>query len=499
MTTSVLIVGAGPVGLTMAIELVRYGVRVRLVDLAPVRTDQSRALVIWSRSLELLERAGCSAGLVKVGYPADSVVLSTGERTIAGFTLNGLETKYPYALMIPQNETERVLEEFLNSLGVKVERPVEWTGFTTSQDQVVSVLRHPDGGQEILETSWLIGCDGAHSPVRHALGMEFCGETMLTDWILADVHLKGLPRKPEISIIWHSDGVLALFPISEQRYRVIADVGAPGAGTGGRSDPTLAEVQALLDRRFPGPVLATEPVWLSAFRINERKVADYRSGRVFLAGDAAHVHSPAGGQGMNTGMQDACNLAWKLALVVRGLAPDRILDTYTAERGPVAEQVLKITGRLTTVATATGEIARFLRDHTASLILGLPPVRRFAADIVSEISVGYPHSPLNVPPGYHDPLPGKRAPIRANEPPIGAGDTPRFVLCASTEGLPSGLLDRYDGLIEPTVREPYHPEGLWLVRPDGYVAVAARSDDWSAVTGLLDRLFVRPPTGAASR
>ena len=488
MEKNVLIAGAGPVGLIMAIELVRYGVAVRIIDRAPQRTDKSKALVIWSRSLELLARAGCSAALVDAGYKVNSVNISADGKSIARFTLEGLPTAYPYGLMIPQSDTERLLDEFLNSLGVKVERMVELTQFTASDDKVVSTLRHADGAEEIAETSWLIGCDGAHSTVRHQLGMEFHGETSLIDWILADIHLENIPRAPEINVVWHSDGLLATFPIAEDRYRIIADVGVVPENSNPSTEPTLEEVQAILDRRFPGGVRATDPIWLSSFRVNERKVTDYRAGRVFLAGDAAHVHSPAGGQGMNTGMQDACNLAWKLALVVRGIGSENLLDSYSAERSPIADQVLKVTGRVTSMATLTGKLKQSLRNHAIALVLGLPVVRKFAADAASEISIGYPHSPLNAPGGHRDPLPGARAPIRATEPPVGAGNTPLFALFAEPDGMPSKFPERYASLLEPTLRDPYHPGGMWLIRPDGYTALAVKQGDWNAVTAYLDRI-----------
>jgi FAD binding domain len=229
-------------------------------------------------------------------------------------------------------------------------------------------------------------------------------------------------------------------------------------------------------------------IWLSSFRINERKVADYQAGRVFLAGDAAHVHSPAGGQGMNTGMQDACNLAWKLALVVRGIGSENLLDSYSAERSPIADQVLKVTGRVTSMATLTGKLKQSLRNHAIALVLGLPLVRKFAADAASEISMGYPHSPLNAPGGHRDPLPGARAPIRATEPPVGAGNTPLFALFAEPDGMPSKFPERYASLLEPTLRDPYHPGGMWLIRPDGYTALAVKEGDWNAVTAYLDRI-----------
>ncbi len=472
----------------MAIELARYGVAVRIIDKSPERTDKSKALVIWSRSLELLTRAGCSKGLVDAGYKVSSLNISAAGKSIAHFTFEGLSTPYPYGLMIPQSDTERVLDEFLNSPGVKVERSVELTQFTASDDKVVSTLRRADGAEEIAETPWLIGCDGAHSTVRHQVGMEFHGETSLINWILADIHLEKIPRAPEVNIFWHSDGILLIFPIAEDRFRIVADAGVVPENADPPAEPTLEDVQAILDKRFPGGVRATNPIWLSSFRIHERKVADYRAGRVFLAGDAAHVHSPAGGQGMNTGMQDACNLAWKLALVVHGLGSEGLLDSYSAERSPIADQVLKVTGRLTSVATLSGKVMQSLRNHAAALVLGVPLVRKFAAEAASEISIGYPQSPLNAPGRHRDPSPGQRAPIRATEPPVGAGNTPLFALFAEPDGMPSNFPGRYVNLLELTLREPYHSGGMWLIRPDGYTALSAKAGEWKAVTAYLDRI-----------
>ncbi|MBX3439376.1 MAG: FAD-dependent monooxygenase, partial [Planctomycetaceae bacterium] len=371
----VLIVGAGPVGLTMAVELTRYGVPVRIIDKTASRTDKSKALAVWSRTLELLERSRCADAFVAAGLKASAVNIFSGSEAVATVSFGDLDTPYSFALMLPQSETERLLEQQLESLGNRVERRVELTGFNEGGATVLGTLRHADGSEESVEAEWLIGCDGAHSSVRHLLGLEFLGDTLPSEFILADVHATGLTAPDDtLAAFWHHEGAVIFFPIAPGRYRVIADVGHEP-----RHDPTLAEVQSILDRRGPGGVTLSDPIWLAGFGINERMVKQYRHGRVFLAGDAAHIHSPAGGQGMNTGMQDAFNLAWKLALVVEGVAPPDLLDSYSAERSPIAKHVLSQTGRLTRVATAQNEIVQTVRNFIAHHAFGLSAVRHAAA------------------------------------------------------------------------------------------------------------------------
>lgn len=488
MTPQILVVGAGPVGLTMAAELARYGVGVRIVDKAASRTDKSKALVLWSRTLELLDRAACTGAFVVAGHKVDAANIMAGDRPIGHVGFADVDSLYRFALMLPQSETERLLEAHLGGLGVSVERQVELAGFTDTGSSVTTALRHPDGREETLETEWLIGCDGAHSTVRHTLGLPFLGDTLQSDWILADLHLAGLQvPASELATYWHEDGVLVFFPISPGRYRVIADL---GRSEGPRpADPTLDQVQAVIDRRGPGGLVVSDPVWLSGFRINERKVADYRTGRVFLAGDAAHVHSPAGGQGMNTGMQDAFNLAWKLALVCRGACPaDTLLDSYSAERSAVGAQVLAVAGRLTALAVMKNHTAQTVRNLIGHLVLGLAPVRRAMVETLTEVSVGYAHSPLNGP-GAHGlggPAPGERAAPVAGQVPVGAGGAPRFAVLAAPSDATACLLQDYPGLLEPAVRPPFRDDGIWLVRPDGYVAAVAR--DVQPIAGYLGAL-----------
>ena len=490
MSATVLIVGAGPVGMTLASELARYGVPARTVDKAAQRTDKSKALVLWSRTLELLDRGvGGAAPFVEAGFRIEAVDVVAGDKTIGRVAMDAIPSVYNYALALPQAETERLLEERLSQQGVHVERGVEVTAISPEANGYNTALLHPDGRDEVVHCDWLIGCDGAHSFVRHAIGAAFAGETLLSDWILADVHMTGYPRPDsDASIYWHQDGVLLIFPIEPGRYRIIGDL--PAKAEVAASDPTLEEVQALVDRRGPAGVRLSDPVWLSGFRINGRKVASYRHGRAFLAGDAAHIHSPAGGQGMNTGMQDAINLSWKLVLVIRGEATEALLDTYTAERSDVGDQVLKAAEQLTKVATLHSPVAQSLRNLAAHVALGLPPFTRAAAETMSEIDIHYSHSPLN---GSHVGAlkSGERVAPAPGQPPIGAGPRPGFVLFAAPSPAVSQLVDAYPGLLTPELRPPLREGVISAVRPDGYLGCSVTHSEDLAT--YLDRVAALEP------
>jgi 2-polyprenyl-6-methoxyphenol hydroxylase-like FAD-dependent oxidoreductase len=496
MKTDVLIAGAGPVGLTMASELTRFGLSVRIVDKNTQHTDKSKAIVLWARTMELLNRMApnCADRFIAAGLKTESVNIRSGKETIGHVNMTEVDSKYKFVLMIPQSETERILEEHLAGLSVKVERQTELIDFKQTADRISYVLKHADGAEETGEASWLIGADGAHSIVRHKLNKEFHGSTLLSDWLLTDIHLTGVQGPPAINLYWHAHGITAIFPLEGTRHRIIANIGESSGpiGEGNRPAPTVEDIQSLLNDRGLGQIRAGEALWLSNFSINERMVDDYRTGRAFVAGDAAHVHSPAGGQGMNTGMQDAFNLTWKLALVARGICPpEPLLASYSAERNPIAKLLLEFTTRATQAALLKGGVKQYIRNHVASLVLGFSPVTHTMANVLSEISIGYSDSPLNAhTPRPSDGLkPGKRAPIRENEPPVGHGNTPRFALFAEAGNMPAGLLEKYSSLLEPAARAPFASDSLVVVRPDGYVALSTKSGDWNAVETYLSRLL----------
>jgi hypothetical protein len=278
-----------------------------------------------------------------------------------------------------------------------------------------------------------------------------------------------------------------VFPISPGRYRLLADL--PPSGEAQPPTPTLERVQAMIDRRGPPGTKVFDPIWLAGFRINGRKVSHYRWGRAFLCGDAAHVHSPAGGQGMNTGMQDAFNLAWKLAAVANGLSAERVLDSYSAERSEVGEQVLADAQRLTAVGTIRNPVGQAIRNTVGHLMLGLAPVQHAMADKMTEVSVGYPRSPLNGPALRGGPQPGARIVPIAGQAPVGSGASPRFVLFAASTAATAGLIERFSAVLDPVLRSPTRQDGLWLVRPDGYVACAAAAGDEGVIARYLAEHF----------
>lgn len=483
----VLISGAGPVGLTLANELVRHGIAVRIVDKAAQRTDKSKALVLWSRTLELFDDAGYARELLAAGMQGHGAVISTGSKVLAKVSLDLIDSRFPYALMIPQSETERVLEERLAASGVTVERTVELTGFTDTGSSVEATLTRANGERETLEADWLVGCDGAHSAVRHGLGFAFEGSTLQSHWALADGHVTGLDLEDHLHIFWHREGILAFFPIVGDRWRVIANLG-PAKDGEIHPDPTLDEINALMANRGSPGIVMSDPIWLAAFRINERKVKDYARGRVFLAGDAAHIHSPAGGQGMNTGMQDAFNLAWKLALVIEGAAKPSLLDSYSPERTAVGDLVLKNAGLMTEAATLTNPLLQNLRNTVLHFAASFPQIQHKVANQLGEMDIGYPHSPLTARTGRvaSGPRAGERWPHRL---PDGAGG--RQFTAMGPADLVAGLAAQFPRLVKAVpARDPAHATTLRLIRPDGYVGFAGAPDDAAHATAYLTTLAV---------
>ncbi|MEG3627676.1 FAD-dependent monooxygenase [Streptomyces poriticola] len=397
MDTDVLIVGAGPVGLTAAAELRRQGVACRLVDRLPARLPYAKAVGVQPRTLEVWDRMGMVRAALEAAVPMRGQLLYADGAEQARMEMR-LPPEVPYGFAaLPQYETERITEEHLARFGTGIERGTELVSFTQSEDAVVSRLVTASGAQLELRSRYLLGCDGAHSTVRKGLGLAFEGGAFPEEFMLADVEVDwDLPRGYGVRAVHHGpdgspDDILVCIPLpGDRRYRISMLVppelsaGARGAAAGEVAHgpqhgnaPGLGHVQAVLDRLAPEPTTASALRWSSVFRISHRLVDRYSVGRVFVAGDAAHIHPPTGAQGMNTGIQDACNLAWKLALTLRGTARPGLLDSYDAERRPVGEEVV---GR--TVRHAT-EGLRADPDDAATVMLR-----------EAQLLVGYRDSPL---------------------------------------------------------------------------------------------------------
>ena len=385
----VLVVGAGPTGLVMAAELARRGVACRIIDKLPTATQTSKALAVQSRTLELFDIMGVVDEALECGVRVGAVNLYANEKRLVHLPFDELNGPYPFMLDLAQSETERILGAHLASLGVQIERQVELLNLTQDEREgVTAIVRHADGREEDIHAAWLVGCDGAHSAVRHLLNMPFSGSAYPEDFALADVRVTWSLPDDEAHLSLNENGILAAFPLANGRYRLIIET-SEHASDGKPPEPTLEDIQRYLTERSPVAATVSDPHWISGFRINARKVEHYRQGHVFLAGDAAHIHSPAGGQGMNTGIQDAFNLAWKLALVNAGQAPEALLDSYEAERHPVAESVLQMSDVMLRVAMLRQPIAQHMRNRLVSIVSQLEIVQHRFAEQIAELGIHY--------------------------------------------------------------------------------------------------------------
>jgi 2-polyprenyl-6-methoxyphenol hydroxylase-like FAD-dependent oxidoreductase len=518
----VLVVGAGPTGLALTALLAFHGVRARLIDRNLDRAHESRALAIQPRTLEVLAGLGVTDELVRAGNRNVQVRMHAPGRVLSVpmFDLGLADTAYPFLLFLSQAETERILAENLHARGIAVERGAELTGLQRGPDAVTVTLRHAGGRVEELTVRYVVGCDGAHSTVRQLAGIAFEGAAYPQTFVLADLEADG-PEPGTAHVFLSAAGMLFFFPlVTPASWRLLV-MRPPHDPTPPDAAVSLAEVQTLCDAYTEGAVRLRDPVWMTNFRLHHRAAKHYRAGRVLLAGDAAHIHSPAGAQGMNTGIQDGANLAWKLAHTLHGTTPPSIVDTYAVEREPIGRKVLRMSDRAFTIATSTNPIVRFARTRLAPAVLPLALKAGNGRGLVfrtaAQLRISYRDSPLSA----HGPgvvRRGIRAGDRLPDAPITIDGqasslhaltaTPTWHLLLCGPGWPATATDAVAGRAEVVAVHHLHGVGcaqalhrlevqpgqrtLLLVRPDGHVGLHVTNSS-TAITLLKSYIDIWLP------
>jgi 2-polyprenyl-6-methoxyphenol hydroxylase-like FAD-dependent oxidoreductase len=507
--TDVIVIGAGPTGLVLALWLTRLGVRVRIVDKTAEPGTTSRALAVQARTLELYRQIGLAEVVIAGGRRMEAINLwvagTQAARAVFGEMGTGL-SPFPYAVIFPQDEHERRLIERLAAAGIEVERQTELVAFDEIAEGVRATFRRADGSTDVCEAAFLAGCDGARSAVREALGVGFPGGTYHHLFYVADVDARGAAMNGELHAALDATDFLAVFPLKEDgRARLIGTVRANGEHP--RDDLSWDDVSTRVIEWMRIDVVRLH--WFSTYHVHHRVADRFRKGRAFLLGDAAHIHSPVGGQGMNTGIGDAVNLAWKLAAVLRGRAAAAILDSYETERVAFARRLVATTDQAFTGVTSNGAIARFVRLHVVPFVLpklfASAAVRRFMFRTVSQTAVHYRSSALSEgrAGGVHggDRLPWVSADGNDvdNFTPLTSLDWQVHVYGDPTADLQATCQKRAVPLHVFPWRPDLRRTGLrrnaaYLIRPDGYVGLVDPKGGAAALASFLDtrRLTMAP-------
>jgi 2-polyprenyl-6-methoxyphenol hydroxylase-like FAD-dependent oxidoreductase len=496
--TDVLIVGAGPTGLVLALWLTKLGVKVSIIDKTAEPGTTSRALAVQARTLELYRQLDLADAVVARGHEVPAVNLWVKGEAAARLsfeTIGSGLTPYPFLKIFPQDEHERLLIERLDTMGVAVQRQTELIRFTDEDIGIIARLRGPDGQEHDCKASYIAGCDGARSIVRDTVGTGFPGGTYRQIFYVADVEATGPALNGELHIDLDEADFLGVFPLAGQsRARLIGTVRDERAD---RAD-TLT-FQDVSDRAINHlKVQVTKVNWFSTYHVHHRVTEHFRKRRAFLLGDAAHIHSPAGGQGMNTGIGDAINLAWKLATVVAGCAPGTLLDSYEAERIGFARRLVATTDRVFSFVTSGGRFANVMRTRVAPIVIpkvvAFEPVREFMFRTVSQIMLNYRNGPLSRGSAGRvhggDRLPWAPVDGVDNFASLSTMDWQVHVYGSAGAELAAWCSARDAPLHVFEWRSEYEKAGLarnalYLLRPDSYVALA----DGSGSPGALDRYF----------
>jgi len=485
MTSEVLVVGAGPTGLVLALWLTRMGIRPRIIDKAPRAGTTSRALAVHARTLELYGQLDLTDTVISTGRQVPAInmwVKGKPEARVIFNAIGGDLTPYPFMHILPQDEHERLLNERLNALGVTVERQTELSGYSEEGDRIVATLRTPKG-EERCEVGYIAGCEGAHSIVRQTMGTGFPGGTYQHLFYVADVEATGRSSDGELHIDLDEADFLAVFPLKASGHvrlvGTVRDERAQHADTLKFDDVKGRAIEHL-------QVQVRKVNWFSTYQVHHRVTEHFRRGHAFVLGDAAHIHSPAGGQGMNTGIGDAINLAWKLKAVLAKRAPEIILDSYESERIAFARKLVYTTDKVFTMATAEGKIAEIIRTRILPLVfpaaVRVSPWREWLFRTVSQIMIDYRGSWLSSGRAGEihggDRLPWLRGadnyrPLRATtwQVHVYGEAAPELSAWCREHHLPLHSFAWHDDC----AAAGFARDALYLLRPDTYVALAEDS------------------------
>src|SRR5690348_9078799 len=499
----ILIVGAGPTGLARALWLTKIGVRVRIIDKAAEPGTTSRALAVQARTLELYRQLDLADAVIARGLRAEVMNMWVHGERKARVPLGAIGagmTPYPYLEVFPQDDHERLLIERLAALGVSVDRQTELLAFSDDGARIEARIQTPNG-EEVSDYGYIVGCDGARSTVRTQIGVDFPGGTYRQMFYVADIQGSGLAVNGELNVALDRADFILVFPMTgEGRVRLVGVVGdgtADDEETLTFDDVSPTAIEAL-------QIHVDKVNWFSTYRVHHRVADHFRKGRAFLAGDAGHIHSPAGGQGMNTGIGDAINLAWKLAAVLREQADDPLLDSYEAERIGFARRLVHTTDRIFTFATAEGPIADFIRTRVAPFVFPIATqigaVTEFMFRTVSQTMLNYRGGPLSegkagaVQGG--DRLPWVSVDGVDNYDSLSAIAWQAHVYGAANDGLVHWCASRGIALHAFEWDTPYENAGfardaVYLLRPDTYVAVAEPSGNAEALDAFLSTRDLR--------
>lgn len=524
--TDVLIVGAGPTGLMMACQLAINHIPFRIIDKNEDHTRQSRALVVQARSVEIFDQMEIAGEAIRQGQIARAIGAFFNGKKVLRMMVDHIGeglTKFPYFLMLEQSQTESLLIDFLKKHGHKVERSTQLINITQNTNEVTAILKLPDGKEETLKAKYAVGADGAHSRVREQLTIDFGGRTYQQSLFVLDCKAEVDISHDEMYLTFAQEAVGGFFPLTNGRWRILGNIPEELEG---QEEITFEDIEKNFARRVQLNVKLRDPHWISIYRSHHRYASIFHKERCFLIGDAAHIHSPVGAQGMNTGLQDAYNLAWKLSLVIKGKAKDTLLDTYTEERIAIAKRLVRTTDRVFNLVTSANIIFKTFRLYIVpvGLKLGVPVfqkltwLQRFVFRTASEIGISYRKSSLSryaslgkFPP--YAPRPGDRLP---------------FILFKDTNGKETNIQEKVKNnsfsLFVFTTQVPkefiavtapfkdlissetisfnaqtkilykelgLRKEGCYLVRPDMYIAYRATTFEPAHLSKYLLQFLIR--------